>query len=76
MLNPAKLLKLKGAWDRFSLGHPKFITFLKFVGNNSMEQGTVIEITVTTKEGISTTGNLKISADDLALFDELKNIYA
>lgn len=76
MLNPAKLLKLKGAWDRFSAGHPKFISFLKAVGMNSMEEGTIVEITVTRKDGTATTGNLKITAEDLALFDELKNIYA
>lgn len=74
MMNPAKLLKIKGAWDKFSYNHPKFEPFIKAVQKNSIEEGTIIDIKFTTAEGQSINTNLKLTQDDLELFRSLSDM--
>ncbi len=74
MMNPAKLLKLKGAWDKFTNNHPKFPKFLEAVHGKAMMEGTVIEITVTTQSGETISSNLKLTGSDISLFSELKDL--
>lgn len=74
MINPAKLLKIKGAWDKFSYNHPKFEPFIKAVQRNSIEEGTIIEINFTTAAGQSISTNLKLTKDDLELFHDLSDM--
>lgn len=71
MMNPAKLLKLKNAWDAFSINHPKFPKFLTAVKNNAIKEGTIIEINITTAEGKSLSSNLKLTQSDIELINEL-----
>jgi hypothetical protein len=74
MINPAKLLKFKGAWDTFRNNHPKFPKFLEAVHSKALNEGTVIEIIVTTPSGESISSNIKLSSSDIALFSELKDL--
>lgn len=74
MINPAKLLKFKGAWDTFTNNHPKFPRFLDAIYNKALNEGTVIEITVTTSSGENISSNLRLTASDIALFKELKDL--
>lgn len=74
MINPAKLLKFKGAWDTFSKNHPKFLSFLDAVRRNAMEEGTVIEINVTTASGKTINSNLKLTESDMKMFRELSEL--
>ncbi|NLK75339.1 MAG: hypothetical protein GX288_08645 [Clostridiales bacterium] len=74
MINPAKLIKLKGAWDRFAINHPKFIMFLNAVKKDVRQEGTIIEITVTTASGRSVSSNLKITDSDVELFQEISEL--
>lgn len=74
MINPAKLLKLKGAWDKFTNNHPKFPKFLEAVHSKAMNEGTVIEITVTTQSGETISSNIKLTGSDISLFSELKDL--
>ena len=39
MISPAKLFKLKKAWDIFSKNHPKFPDFLDAVYKNAVKKG-------------------------------------
>lgn len=61
----AMLQKLKSNMDRFRSNHPKFPLFLKAVSENAMEEGTLIEINVTTPEGKNYCTNLKLKQEDL-----------
>ncbi len=76
MMNPAILMKLMAAKNKFVQNHPKFEAFVKavFLGNNAIPEGTVIEITVTKpgEQPIST--NLRVQQSDLELVEELKNL--
>lgn len=74
MLNPGKLLKIKSAWDRFTRNHPKFEPFIKAVQRNSISEGTIIEINITTKEGNTISTNLKLTEEDMDLFKELSEL--
>ena len=72
-INPMQLLKLKGLWDQFTQRHPKFPAFLKAMSQGAISEGSVLEITVTTADGRKLSSNLKITAEDMALVEELKN---
>lgn len=74
MMNPASLFQMKAMWDRFCANHPKFPKFLQAATASSIDEGTVIEVKITKSNGDSIASNLKVTADDLALFQELKNI--
>ena len=74
MINPATLLKLKGAWDKFSKNHPKFPMFIKAASQQAIEEGSIIEITITDKEGKKIDTNLVIKAEDIELFESLKQM--
>lgn len=74
MINPAKLFKMKGLWDRFVENHPKFPQFMKAVQSNGINEGSVIEITVTTPEGKNISTNVRITSSDKELFAELAEL--
>jgi len=74
MINPAKFLKLKSTWERFSMNHPKFVSFLATLQNNFIKEGTVIEINVKTEEGKSICSNIRLSKEDIDMFSEFSEI--
>lgn len=71
-MNPMKLLSLKTDWDTFNRTHPKFIPFIKAIGNEGFRVGTVLEVTVTTPEGQKYTTNLKVQESDMQFVDDIK----
>lgn len=73
-VNPIKLLQLKNAWDQFSRRHPKFPAFLSSVTKGAIAEGTVLEINVTTADGRLISSNLKFTAEDMELIEELKEL--
>jgi hypothetical protein len=73
LINPGKILKFKNAWDRFSQNHPKFPNYLSAVRNNALQEGTIIEINVTTSDGKSLKSNLKLTKSDIDLINELSD---
>lgn len=73
-INPLKLLQMKNAWDQFTGRHPKFPAFLQALAKGAITEGSVLEITVTTADGKVISSNLKVTAEDMALIDELKNL--
>ena len=73
-MNPMKLLQLKNAWERFKLRHPKFPSFIQSITKGAVTEGAILEITVTTADGRTISSNLKVTAEDMALLEELKNI--
>lgn len=74
MFNPTKLFKIKSAWDTFASNHPKFAMFLNAVHQNGIEEGTIIEINVTTASGKTLSSNLKLTKSDMDLFRELSEL--
>lgn len=72
-MNPMDIFRIKSLWDRFQNAHPKFPAFLKAAAG-AVGENSVIEISITTEDGRQIASNLKISAEDLQLFQELKGM--
>lgn len=73
-INPMKLLQLKNAWDQFTGRHPKFPAFLKAMTKGAITEGSVLEITLTTADGKVISTNLKVTAEDMALVNDIKDL--
>lgn len=73
-MNPMNLLQFKNAWDTFRSNHPKFPRFLSAICQKSIQEGTVIEIRVTTPDGQETASNIRLKADDVTLFQQLREL--
>lgn len=71
-MNPFALMKIKGLMEQFQANHPRVPMFFKDA-MQCVEEGTIIEIQVTTKEGKNLCTNMKITAEDLELFEQLKS---
>ena len=75
MLNLGKVLKIKSAWERFAGNHPKFINFINALQHNYLKEGTVFEINVSTEEGKTISSNIKLSKEDIELFNNLCEMF-
>ena len=73
--NPAALLQMMNLWNRFERNHPKFPKFLKAVAQKGIKEGSIIEIKLTTAEGENFDSNLKVSAEDMELVSQMKNLF-
>lgn len=74
MMDFSSMMKLKGAWDTFSANHPKFVPFMRAITTDGIQDGTMIEMKVTSAEGKEYNTNLRITESDLALFQEMKTM--
>ena len=74
MFNPTIIFQMKNMWERFQKNHPKFPRFLQVVGNECMQEGTVIEISVTKANGENITSNIKLNQEDMDLIAAIKNL--
>lgn len=73
-MNPAMMMKIMGAKNKFNQNHPKFMAFLNAAFTGGIEEGTVIEITVTKPGQNPLTSNLRVTQDDLELMESLKEM--
>ena len=74
MINPAKLFKMKGLWEGFVKNHPRFPQFISAVQSNGVNEGSVIEITVTAPDGKNLSTNVKVSQSDKEMLEELTEL--
>ncbi len=72
-MNPMNLLKIKGMLEQFKERHPRVCLFLADAGK-TMKEGTVMELTITTPEGRSLCTNMKVTAEDMELIRQIKEI--
>ncbi len=73
-MNPASILKFLSAKKQFEDNHPKFEAFVRMVLSRPLEEGTVLEVTVTRPGEKPMTGNIKLLQSDLELLAELKEL--
>lgn len=74
MINPAAIMKIMNAKNQFTANHPKFAAFLNAVFANGVEEGTIIEISVTKPGENKMTTNMKVQQSDLELLNQLKDV--
>lgn len=72
-MNPLAALKIKNVLMALNENHPKVLPFFKAV-TNAIDEGSVIEMTLTTSEGKRIVSNIKLTADDIEKFGELKGL--
>lgn len=72
-MNPMALMKIKGLFDRFKANHPKVPMFFT-AASKAVGEGSIIEINVTTADGKNLCTNMRVTADDLELINQLKDI--
>ena len=73
-MNPASIMKIMSAKNRFTENHPKFAAFIKAVFAKGIEEGTVIEIQVARPGESPMTANIKVQQSDLELMRELQEL--
>ena len=74
MMNPATIMKIMNAKNKFTSNHPKFVAFLNAVFSREMEEGTIIEITLTRPGEEPITTNMKVKQSDLDLLSEINEL--
>lgn len=73
-MNPASIMKMMNLKNKFEGNHPKFVSFLKFLVERGIEEGTVIEISVKKPNQDPIVANMKVLQDDLDMVQELKEL--
>ncbi len=73
-LNPMQLMGLKNDLEKFKDNHPKFVQFIQAMAQSGIQEGTILECKVISPEGQEIQANIKITQDDLALFQKLKEM--
>ncbi len=73
-LNPMQLMGLKNDLERFKNNHPKFIQFIQAMAQSGVQEGTILECKVISPDGQEIQANIKITQEDLALFQKLKDM--
>lgn len=74
MINPAKLLELNRMKNAFEQRHPRIFPFLTAISKDGLREGSIIEMNVKTPEGKNYCANMKVTREDLELFQELKKM--
>lgn len=72
-MNPMLMMKIRDMMMKFQQNHPKFPNFLKAAAGQ-IKEGSVLEIKVTDASGESIVGNIRITADDMELVRQLKEM--
>lgn len=73
-MNPASMIKLMNAKARFEKNHPKFMAFLKTVFSRQVEEGTIVEVTVTRPGEAPVTANIRLRQSDIELLTEWQEL--
>ena len=66
--------KVMKAKNQFVSNHPKFAAFFRNVLTGGVQEGTIIEITVTRPGEEPMTTNMKVQQSDIDLFQNLKDL--
>lgn len=71
MINPKALLQMKSMLTKFRDRHPKVPMFFSAAAN-VIDEGSVLEVTLTTSTGKTLCTNLRVTAEDLQSVRELR----
>lgn len=73
-MNPMKLMQIRGMADKFKKNHLRIPDFFNAVAKQ-VDEGSVIEMTLTTSEGKTLRANIRVNADDMALLREIDEAF-
>ena len=72
--NPIKMMQARSAMAQFEKRHPKVRGFLESVSADALQEGTVVEVSVTTPQGKNYITNIKVTREDIELFQDARRI--
>lgn len=72
-MNPMALMHFKPLFEKFRDRHPKFVQFFGYAGQ-SLGEDALVEISVTDPEGKKIVTNMKITAEDLELYQNIQEL--
>ena len=74
-MNPLDMRKFSSLWSTINAHHPKFPKFIAAASRKGvLAEGSVIAMQITTPNGETLETNLKITASDLELVQQLKKM--
>ena len=73
-MNPQTVMKLMSSFATFRANHPKFVSFAEMFLRKGIDEGTVIEVTVTAPGEEPVTSNLKVTESDIELFRSMRDL--
>ena len=73
-MNPMKLFQIKNGIGAFKAAHPKFPMFLKAVSDSALKEGAVVECKVTDPEGKLYQSSIRLTASDIELLGQLREL--
>ncbi|MCR5342067.1 MULTISPECIES: hypothetical protein [unclassified Butyrivibrio] len=73
-INPMAIMALQQKLGTFKQEHPRVLPFLGAVKDSAMDIGTIIDMKVTTTDGVEKQCNIKITQNDIDIFQTLMNI--
>ena len=73
-MNPMTLMKLKGELQALQGRHPKFTSFIQYLGKQDLPVGTVLSVEVKTPDGGTVHANLKLDEADQKLIQTLREL--
>ena len=72
MPNPMNLLHMRERLELFNTDHPRVMPFLKAVGETALQEGSVLEVKVTTPDGREYVTNIRLNQNDLETIEMAK----
>ena len=73
-INPLKLLQLKSSWEQFQNRHPQISGLSERGGPGASLKQEPLDVTITSPAGGRIGSNLKLTAEDIQLLQELKEL--
>ena len=73
-MNPENVFKLLQLKKKLEHKHPKAVSFVQRVLLSGLPEGSVVEMSVTKPGENKVTTNIRVTADDLEMMEELKNL--
>lgn len=74
-INPLKAMALKAEYSRFQTRHPKVVPFFNAVYGSALKENTIIEMQVSTADGKQYSSNMKITAEDIKMLQDLRELF-
>ncbi len=73
-VNPMTIMQLQQKIATFKSEHPRVFPFFSAIKENSIQAGTIVDLKVTTPEGQEMQCNIKVSENDIDLFNTLMEL--
>ncbi len=73
-MNPLAALKIKNMLTVFKENHPKVPQFFK-AASGILDEGSVVEMSITTSEGKRIVTNIKVTESDLEQIKEIRELF-